>query len=378
MVRQPLRSNDIRESNEKLVLSLVFHNTQLSQSQVVQLTGLKAPTVYRIFAKLEAEQLIQLSRNSAADDGHRESERKGRRPSFYKINPNSGYAVGIDFSIQTASVIVVDFANDVIYDTCRELEPGAHLDHTLSAIDEMIRNAIVSSGISAEALIGIGIGSPGMVDTVTGEVLEYERIKGLAGFNLKKHFEALFGAPVLVHNNASVIASSAYHYGIARGEDSLLAVLVRSGVGGALVNQGRIFLNGNVTALEVGRTLIEPGGPSLESIVSERALLEMLQKRVPIASWQEAQEQHLGAGEVADALRYARTVFAAAIENLDHLFHPEAVLIIARYALLAEVLGNVARETLPNRRVISMVYDAVQACYGATDLVFQQFFLRTP
>ena len=378
MVRQPLRSNDIRESNEKLVLSLIFQNTQLSQSQVVQLTGLKAPTVYRIFAKLEAEQLIQLSQNSAVDNGHRESERKGRRPSFYKINPNSGYAVGIDFSIQTASVIVVDFANDVIYDTCRELEPGAHLDHTLSAIDEMIRKAVDSSGISAEALIGIGIGSPGMVDTVTGEVLEYERIKGLAGFNLKKHFEALFGAPVLVHNNASVIASSAYHYGIARGEDSLLAVLVRSGVGGALVNQGRIFLNGNATALEVGRTLIEPGGPSLESIVSERALLEMLQKRVPIASWQEAQEQHLGAGEVADALRYARTVFAAAIENLDHLFHPEAVLIIARYALLAEALGDVARETLPNRRVISMVYDAVQACYGATDLVFQQFFLRLP
>ena len=373
MVRQPLRSNDIRETNEKLVLNLIFQHQKLSQSQVVQQTGLKAPTVYRIFAKLEAEQLIQHCESCADDEAGATSERKGRRPSFFSVNPESGYAVGVDFSIQTASVIVVNFRNEVIYHTTRELDPAPHCDHILSAIDDMIRTAISESRISAGELLGIGVASPGMIDTVTGVVLEYERIEGLAGFNLKVHFEDRFGAPVLVHNNASVVASSSYHYGDARGQDSLLAVLVRSGVGGALVNQGTIFLNGNSTVLEVGRTEIEPGGRSLESVVSERAVLEVLQERFGVGTWDEA-ESRLEPQQFADALAFPQAVFAAALRNLDHLFHTKSVLIIARYASLARLLGDVARRTLPERHVISIVYDPVQACYGATDLVFQQFF----
>lgn len=377
LVRHPLRSNDIRETNEKLVLNLIFLHQQLSQSQVVQQTGLKAPTVYRIFAKLEAEQLIQHCGNFVPEEPSAAGERKGRRPSFFSVNPNSGYAMGVDFSIQSASVIIVNFQNEVIYHATRELDPAPHRDHILGAIDEMIRTAISRSKISAAELLGIGVASPGMIDTVTGVVLEYERIEGLAGFSLKRYFEDRYGAPVLVHNNTSVVASSSYHYGDARGQDSLLAVLVRSGVGGALVNQGKIFLNGNTTVLEVGRTEIEPGGRSLESVVSERAILEELQQRCGVASWAEVEER-LSPREFFDALALPRAVFAAALRNLDHLFHAEAVLIIARYASLATMLGEVARSALPERHVISIVYDPVRACYGATDLVFQNFFSARP
>ena len=373
MVRQPLRSHNIRETNEKLVLNLVFQNSRLSQSQVVQQTGLKAPTVYRIFAKLEAEQLIQPSGADIEAVDDREVERKGRRPSFFSVNPASGYAVGVDFSILTVSVIVVNFRNEVIYHMTRELDPVPHRDHILAAVDEMISTAITASEISTSELLGIGIASPGMVDTITGRVLEYERIEGLAGFNLREHFEEQYGAPVLVHNNASVVASSAYHYGVARGQDSLLAVLVRSGVGGGLVNQGKIFLNGNATALEVGRTAIEPGGQSLESVISEHAILDALRQATGLCTWADV-EQRLTAEQISSALVFARSVFATALCNLDHLFHANSVLIIARYAALARFLGDVTTQVLPNRQVISMVYDPVQACYGATDLVFQQFF----
>ncbi len=374
MIYHPLRSNDIRESNEKLVLNLIFQSGSTSQSQVVQRTGLKAPTVFRIFAKLENDGLIQLCGDDAIPETPAGAERKGRRPNYYCVEPSSGYAVGVDFSSLAASVIVVDFGNRVIYNDSVELKQNLNRDQILKILESIIEKAIAESGISTEQIIGIGVAAPGVVDTVTGQVLEYERIPGLSGYSIGSYFEGLFGVPVFVHNNASVIAASAYHYGSAQEENSLLVVLVRSGVGGALVTHGEIFLNGPATALEVGRMRPFPESrESMESVVSEPAMLAVLTEHFGITDWNEAQAQ-LSLEEITPVLSRAGTVFATTLYNLHHVFHPEAVLLISRFPLLAEFLKSITEKVLPHRRVISLVYDPVQACYGATDMVFKQFF----
>jgi len=378
MVRHPLRSNDIRERNEKLVLNLIFMNGSMAQSKVVQETGLKAPTVFRIFAKLEEEGMIRQCAEEEAVDDRAATERKGRRPSFYCIEPQSGYAVGVDFSRLAAAVIVVDFSNTVIYRHDTEFTGSQNRDSILNTIQTMIDRAITGSAIDPAALIGIGIAAPGRVDTVDGRVVEYPRIPGLSGYSIKEHFEAVYDAPVYVHNNASVIAASAYHYGTAREESSLLAVLVRSGVGGALVNHGEIFLNGTKTVLEIGRmTATDTGPESLETIVSEPAMLALVRDATGLESW-EAVERTLDRETLEPIIASARDALARAVHNLYHVFHPEAILLISRFHILTEVLGAAIRCDLPECRVIPSVYDPVQACYGATDLVFARFFLRSP
>jgi len=378
MVHQPLRSNDIRESNEKLILNLIFRNGSISQSQVVQQTGLKAPTVFRIFAKLEEDGLIQQCPVQPQRDAEGGAERKGRRPNYYCVEPSSAYAIGVDFSSLAASVIVVDFDNRVIYNDSVELDRGLDRDAILLVLRQLIEKAISTGAIPRDRLIGIAIAGPGVVDTVSGQVLEYERIAGLSGYSIGDHFEELFGVPVFVHNNASVIAASAYHYGAAREEKSLLAILVRSGVGGALVNHGSIFLNGTATALEIGRMVSAPDrDETLETIVSEPAILAILQERFGVSDWTDACAR-LSLEEIAPVLDDVRSVFAVAVQNLFHVFHPEAILIISRFSLLTEFLKTTAKETLPACRVIPLVYDPVQACYGATDIVFKEYFNVKP
>lgn len=380
-----LRSNDIRQANEKLVLNHVFQHELISQSQVVNLTGLKAPTVFRIFAKLEEAGFIHPCDAEKVADEPRDTERKGRRPSYYCAEPSSGYAVGVDFSSAGVSVILVDFCNKVIYQDTSEFADSPDRAQTLLLIESMITKALTASGVEKSALIGIGIAAPGVVDTENGVVLEYTRIEGLSGYSLCEHFEALFEAPVYVHNNASIIASSAYHYGGARDEDSLLAVLVRFGVGAGLVNHGAIFLNGTHTALEIGRTAVccasteDVAGDrsTLESMIAEQPLLKRLQGQYAVKSWDDVGEQ-LSLAQLNDVLETERLTFAMSVRNLFHIFHPDAVLLISRYQPLSEFLADAARNAVPELRVISMVYDPVQACYGATDIVFQQFFRVTP
>ncbi len=374
MNRTPLRGDDVRIRNEKLVLNIIFRIGTAAQSQVVQETGLKAPTVFRIFAKLEEEGYIRQCPAEGGEEPNGETmERKGRRPSFYCVNPDAHYAVGVDFSSLAASVIAVDFANSVIHQATEAFPPGVHRDQVLETIEALIRGATGAVSLPPERMMGIGIASPGVVNTVTGRVVEYARIGGLAGYAMKEHFEDRFAVPVYVHNNASVIAASAYHYGAARNEKSLLAILVRSGVGGALVNHGRLFINGTDTALEIGRTTLGPAAPTLESVVAEQPMLAVLSETFGVRSWEEVQGR-LFCDEVSRVLADACRMLATAVTNLNHIFHPEAVLLISRFPIIAEVLGSAARAALPGVRVISSVYDPVEACYGATDLVFQHFF----
>ena len=103
---KPLRSEDMREKNEKLILRYIHQNEGISQSQIVQLTGLKAPTVLRIFSILETNGLIKIKKNHQEKNS---SEKKGRKPVFYKVNPTARYVVGVEFWAQTACVLIVDF-----------------------------------------------------------------------------------------------------------------------------------------------------------------------------------------------------------------------------------------------------------------------------
>ena len=358
----------------------------MSQSQVVRLTGLKAPTVFRIFAQLEVENQIRLC--EAPVDGSDVSgmmqERKGRKPAYYCVVPSAAFAIGVDFSPSGASVIVVNFVNEVIHHASQEFAEEVHLDEVLSRIGSIMSAALDACALKPQALIGIGIGAPGVVDTETGVVVLYSRIPGLTNYSLKEHFQKLYDTPVFVHNNAAVIAASEYHYGSAMEYRSVLAVLVRGGVGGAFVNHGQIFVNGMVTALELGRTSvcvkdasrISSDPEPLESIVGEQALLHHFTTAVDVRNLQQVQME-FSESRISEIIAEPVNVLATAIRNLYHILHPDAILIISRYGKLARVFALGIAGAVPESTVIPITYNPVTACYGATDLVFQHFFSDT-
>jgi predicted NBD/HSP70 family sugar kinase len=380
MEQAPLRSTDIRDRNQKLVLQLLFEKGAMSQSQVVLETGLKAPTVFRIFAKLAEDNYITPC-DCPGGPSPETGERKGRRPAYYCAVPTAAYAVGVDFSTAGVSVIVVDFLNRVIHHQSRDFTPGIHRDEVLSRIGQLIGASLDHCHVKRDRLIGIGIGAPGVVNTETGVVEEYARIDGLASYSIKGHFEKLFGVPVFVHNNASVIAASEYYYDAAVDYESVLAVLVRGGVGGAFVNHGTLFVNGSTTALELGRTSVcFPGGEAiasdpqtLESLAGEEPLLEAIRAAEGVAAWCDVEER-VPEERLADLIRQPAGVLATAVRNLYHILHPEAVLVISRYAKLARVLAAEIGRAVPEATAIPVPYDPVKACHGATDLVFRRFF----
>lgn len=381
----PLRSNDVRERNEKLVLSLIQSRGEMSQSQVAQETGLRPPTVFRIFSNLEEKAFIEES--SATRTA---SERRGRRPSFYRVNERALYAIGVDLWAGSVAATVVDFSREAVVNGIETFDPGISAESVFKKVEQLVFRLLEQAGVERSRILGIGVAAPGVVDVSRGTVESYERISGMSGAPVAKRLGEAFSLPVIVHNNTSVIAASEYRYGAVKGVESVMAILIRTGVGGAFLQRGRPFTNNGLTALEVGYTIVDPHAHArgeagtLEEALNEDVLFARMEQACGSADRMTLIDRMVhGDCEVAGALEQPVEALGATIVSLANLFNPGVFLVITRYGALAEYLARGASQyasrDVPGTRlkpagIMSSEYDPLLACRGASDLVFDRFF----
>ncbi|HOV37336.1 MAG TPA: ROK family transcriptional regulator [Spirochaetales bacterium] len=382
----PLRSTDIRERNEKLVLNMIHKAKQISQSEVALMTGLKPPTVFRIFTILEkGGYILPLSPNQAGMPVV--PGKKGRKPVAFQVNPDVHYILGIDWT-RTPTLVIVDFSGQIIFSTTQEFPPDIDAEGSLGVIADMIEASLRDNSLPREKILGIGIGLPGRVDIEEGSIINYPRIPGMINFPIREKLAKKFDLPVYVHNNTSVIALSEYRYGKAQQLNSFLTILIRSGVGGAFVQNGVAFVNGHRTSVEIGHLGLDPRGPlcycgqkgCLETYLSEDAFLFDLQKTLNLKSVLDLEpflQQH--DSRVLEVTRKKGEVLCRAIQSLVNIFSPEAILLITRSQLFSEhlvaVLGELECTHFSHpATLIASHYKPTLAAKAATDLIFDDFF----
>jgi len=380
---------------------------------MVHLTGLKPPTVYRIFSLLEERGLIYpVGEASVAAD------RKGRRPSPYSVVPSAHYSIGVDFWARTAAVTLFDFAGKIVYRRSTVFESEISATEVTEELVRLIGEATRSGQVSDDRLLGIGIGAPGVVDVENGVVVEYERIGGMRGYDLGPRIADRFDIPVEVHNNCSVIALGAHRYGRAERYDCLGVLLVRSGMGGALIRGGQLYVSQNRTALEIGNFLVTSaesdyllrergirpygglnehqngqvatGGPrqvratKLEDFICEDTIFRTVSAACGVESWEELDLRlRNGEKEMTDVLAPFGELFSNAALDFSLLLNPEAVMIVSRFRSLSEYFGRELARRMPKGsdsvrinvvEILSEEYDATLACRGAADLILDTYF----
>jgi N-acetylglucosamine repressor len=385
---RPLRSAEIRQANEKLILHLMHRKNPISQSELVAHTGLQASTVFRIFKSLEDRDFIKVCKEK-----ENTGNKKGRKPVYYTVNPNVAYAAGIDISSYGASLLLIDFSGTTVAEKSLSYESRSiEAEDFIASIIALVEDGLDEAEIPLESLLGIGIGAPGIVDIQRGSIVRYSRFPGMEDYPLKEKIEKHFSAPVFLHNNTSVIALSELRYGRAKGKNSLVAFLIRAGVGGAYVSEGRIFESQGKTAFEAGHMAVDllqvgksAGQETLEDFVSEEAILKRVTAETGrVTGWkdllyylEQRDEQVLG------IMRELVRVLLGATHNIALLLNPEVILIICRYRVLAEFIAEELDHYISSRfdpacidthKIIPLEFDPAISCRGAAEFVFDDYF----
>lgn len=109
------------------------------------------------------------------------------------------------------------------------------------------------------AFDAIGVSTAGQVNTDDGSIhYANQNIPGYTGVRLREILEREFGVPAAVENDVNAAALGELYFGAARGVRDFLCLTYGTGVGGAIVTDGKI-LHGNAwSGGSFGAMLIHP------------------------------------------------------------------------------------------------------------------------
>jgi glucokinase len=109
-------------------------------------------------------------------------------------------------------------------------------------------------------VVGVGVGCAGTLDRENEFLRTSPNIPFLKGYPLKKRLAKLTGTPVFIGNDVHMGLYGEQQLGAAKGLKHVLGVFFGTGIGGAVILDGKLYEGANGAAGEIGHTLMSPLG----------------------------------------------------------------------------------------------------------------------
>ncbi len=175
------------------------------------------------------------------------------------------FVVGIDLGGTNLKAALVEQTRGVIARTSIPSHASAGPD---AVLDQMAEGAleVLAALPSGAPLLGVGVGSPGLVSLDRQTVSKPPNFAGWDVVNLPVELatrlaETPLRGPILVENDANVAGLGSAFYGAGVPFDSFIMVTLGTGVGGAIIVNKRLFRGVTGAAGEIGHVSIDYEGP---------------------------------------------------------------------------------------------------------------------
>jgi predicted NBD/HSP70 family sugar kinase len=381
------RGELIRDLNRALVLNLVRERRGVSRADIARITGLSPSTVTSITASLLADELL-------VEEGPQASRRErsglvGRPATLLRVDAAARHVVGIKLAPGSLTATVTDLDAEPL--AMVTLPHGTHAQRAeVSALfDTAVGLVLSEAGLGQETPLGIGIGMPGEVRPVTGDVLR-SPLPEWVDSDLASTLERHFGVPVLVDNDVNTLTVAEHLYGAGRGLDHLLVISIGHGVGMGAVVDGAVARGAHGALGEIGHIMVVPDGHAcwcgrrgcLEAEAAEpaivREVLAVVGRLVPAEDLAAVAEED---ERVAAILAAAGRLVGGSIADAISLFDPQRVVVSGEGVRLGHYYLDGLRDGVLERLLPGAEPDLVFEPWGdeawargAASLVLRELF----
>lgn len=339
----------LREGNRDRLIALLREHGSLHRAELARRAGVSRATVSTIVTELLAEGLV------VEPDGEEEGAAGTRKRTGLTLNPRAGAVLGLDFSASTVYGVVADLSHEVVAEGARPLDDGLSWMERLDVGVQLSEAMLAEAGIDRQRVLGAGLGLPGPVNVVTGEVGASSRSLRWQGTNPAAQLSKSLGVPVAQDNTAHLGALAEVAWGAARGCQHVIYVKASQGVSAGLVIDGRVFRGALGATGGLGHMSVVPDG--LVCSCGSRGCLEMY---TAVPAIQEALAPVYGDltfEEILDlaaqhqrpclrVLRDAGLALGRGLAGACNLLNPERVVIGGELARAGEAYLDAVREGL--------------------------------
>lgn len=280
--------------------------------------------------------------------------------------------IAVDLGGTQIRVGLVDLTGNFLRRVACPTEADQGLEAVLRRLVSRIQE--VRQGLADADILGVGIGSPGPVDPLAGQIISPPNLPGWTEVPLRDLLEQRLRLPVRLANDANAAALGEWAFGAGRGRQNMVYVTISTGVGGGVITEGRLLLGHRGLAGEVGHMTLQADGPRCncgnygcwEALASGTAMARdgaeaASSGRSPVlAELCQGAFERVDARMVGKAARRGDPVAGEIIEraavysgvgiaNLLHLYSPEVVLIGGGVSRLGDVLFSTMRRVARER-----------------------------
>ncbi len=280
------------------------------------------------------------------------------------------YTLGADVGGTAVKFAVTDAAGESLVRGEVRTDP-AGIDGTLAGLAAAVREA--ASGI---VLAGVGLACAGIVSPRTGRLGRAPNLPGWEGNGLTDAVRRAFGdLPVVVANDVNAALVGEARLGAGRGYADLVMIALGTGVGGAVMVDGRVLTGAHDGAGEIGHMILDPDGPQctcgargcLEAYAGSWALVRAAAERADAAGAGEPFRRAVaeaggrldpsalhglaaaGDPDARDLLAAAGRVLGVAVANLVNILDPQRMIIGGGVARAGEYLLGPCRDAARSR-----------------------------
>lgn len=264
-----------KEHNRNLVLKTITDRESISRAEIARVTSLTRTTVSDIVADLIEGNLV-----SEIGIG---SSQGGKNPILLSLVEDSRYLIGLDLSPDEFLGAIFNLRGKIRFSVSQSVHNCSGND-ALDAIFEILDRLV---GTSFTPIVGIGVGTPGLVNTDEGVVVNAVNLDW-QNLPLARLLQDRYHLPAYVLNDSQAAAMGEYSYGEGHLTDSNLIVInARHGIGAGIIINHQLFQGDGGAAGEIGHTIVVTEGGlrcrcgnygCLETVASTQALLQQAQR----------------------------------------------------------------------------------------------------
>lgn len=241
----------MRAINRFHVMDVIRKHGPISRTEISGRTELSAATVSAITAALLDDALIGIRRVPAAEG------LRGRPRVMLELRANAAHVVGVKLTSKAISVAVTDFAGDALATLSMPVrcarQPMAVI---VDIVEDGVRHCVADAGLAMEAIQGLCVGLPGVVDTASGTCWR-SPIFGPQATPIGGALADRLAIDTRIESDVNLAALAEHWFGRGRDVDDFMVVAVEQTISLGIMHKGDLFRGGAGLSADFGWYVLE-------------------------------------------------------------------------------------------------------------------------
>jgi predicted NBD/HSP70 family sugar kinase len=262
-----------RQQSVRLVIERLLRDRSVSRAEIARSTGLSKQTISEVMRELERDGWVY-------EDGQIQGT-VGRSAVTYALRSDAAFVLGIDLGGTKLHVALADLQGVIVAESI-EATAGDGGGAVVAQIGRMTDALFQRAGVSSQRLRGGVMGSPGIIEPVSGGIVIAPNIAGLDSLDVRAALRGRLGIDIAIENDVNLAAIAEHWRGNNRKARTFAFIALGTGIGMGIFADGHLIRGargaaGEVAYLPLGGDPYDARGQrlgTLETAVGSAGIIE--------------------------------------------------------------------------------------------------------